>query len=65
MGRRDVAAKVLAKAGPPGVGAWVALRPGKPVLIALCQESLCLACQGILFRPVTFDLFVKPALISC
>jgi len=59
-----VAGEVLAELGPPGVLVHgVALRPGKPLLIALCQGKPVFGLPG---HPVsvltTFDLFVKPAI---
>ncbi len=64
VGARDVAGEVLAELGPPGVLVHgVALRPGKPLLIALCQGKPVFGLPG---HPVsvltTFDLFVKPAI---
>ena len=64
VGARDVAAKVLAQLGPPGVLVHgVALRPGKPLLIAVCQGKPVFGLPG---HPVsalsTFDLFVRPAI---
>ena len=64
VGPRDVAAQVLTELGPPGVLVHgVALRPGKPLLIALCQGKPVFGLPG---HPVsvltTFDLFVRPTL---
>jgi len=64
IGTRDVAAKVLAKVGQPGILVHgVALRPGKPLLIALCEGKPVFGLPG---HPVsallTFDLFIKPTL---
>ncbi|MDK2927433.1 MAG: molybdopterin molybdotransferase [Bacillota bacterium] len=64
VGVRDVAARVLAELGPPGVLVHgVALRPGKPVLIALCQGKPVFGLPGHpVSALVTFDLFVRPAI---
>jgi molybdopterin molybdotransferase len=64
VGVRDVAAKVLTDLGPPGVLVHgVALRPGKPVLIALCQGKPVFGLPGHpVSALVTFDLFVRPAI---
>lgn len=64
VGARDVAARVLAELGPPGVLVHgVALRPGKPVLIALCQGKPVFGLPGHpVSALVTFDLFVRPAI---
>ncbi|MGI6128875.1 MAG: gephyrin-like molybdotransferase Glp [bacterium] len=64
VGARDVVAKVLAELGPPGVLVHgVALRPGKPLLIALDQGKPVFGLPG---HPasalVTFDLFVRQAM---
>lgn len=64
VGARDVVGEVLAELGPPGVLVHgVALRPGKPLLIALCQGKPVFGLPG---HPVsvltTFDLFVKPTI---
>jgi molybdopterin molybdotransferase len=63
VGVRDVAAKVLADLGPPGVLVHgVALRPGKPLLLALCQSKPVFGLPGHpVSALVTFDLFVRPA----
>lgn len=64
VGVRDVSARVLAELGPPGVLVHgVALRPGKPVLIALCQGKPVFGLPGHpVSALVTFDLFVRPAI---
>jgi molybdopterin molybdotransferase len=64
VGVRDVAAQVLTDLGPPGVLVHgVALRPGKPVLIALCQGKPVFGLPGHpVSALVTFDLFVRPAI---
>lgn len=64
VGARDVAAKVLAELGPPGVLVHgVALRPGKPLIVAVCQGKPIFGLPG---HPasalITFDLFVRPAI---
>lgn len=64
VGDRDVSAKVLAKLGPPGVLVHgVALRPGKPLLAALCQGKPVFGLPG---HPasalVTFNLFARPVI---
>ena len=64
VGTQDVAAKVLAELGPPGVLVHgVALRPGKPLLVAVCQGKPVFGLPGHpVSALVTFDLFVRPAI---
>lgn len=61
VGARDVVVKVLEDLGPPGVLVHgVSMRPGKPVIIAICQGKPIFGLPG---HPVsaltTFDVFVK------
>lgn len=63
-GSRDVVLKVLSDLGPPGVIVHgVSVRPGKPVILALCKNTPVFGLPG---HPVSclvsFDLFVVPAL---
>lgn len=64
VGTQDVAAKVLAELGPPGVLVHgVALRPGKPLLVAVCQGKPVFGLPGHpVSALVTFDLFLRPAI---
>lgn len=64
VGARDVAAEVINAAGPPGVIVHgVALKPGKPTILACCGPVPVLGIPG---HPVSalvvFDLFARPAL---
>ena len=64
VGMRDLGERVIEKLGNPGILVHgVALKPGKPVLIGLCQDTSIFGLPG---HPVSamvcFELFVKPAL---
>ena len=61
---RDVTADAIAELGPPGVLVHgVALKPGKPTILAICDGKPVFGLPG---NPVscmvTFDLFVAPTL---
>lgn len=61
---RDMTAEVIGTLGKPGVLVHgVALKPGKPTILALCDGKPVFGLPG---NPVstfvTFDLFVRPAL---
>lgn len=64
VGARDVAAEVINAAGRPGVLVHgVALKPGKPTILACCGR---MPVMGIPGHPVSalvvYDLFARPAL---
>ncbi|HHY34068.1 MAG TPA: molybdopterin molybdotransferase MoeA [Firmicutes bacterium] len=65
VGTKDVVLKVLSDLGPPGVVVHgVAVRPGKPVILAVCRGKPVFGLPG---HPVScltaFDLFVLPAIV--
>jgi len=64
VGTRDVVLKVISDLGPPGVVVHgVAVKPGKPVILAVCKGKPVFGLPG---HPVSclvaFDLFVRPAI---
>lgn len=65
VGTKDVVLKVLSDLGPPGVVVHgVSVRPGKPVILAVCRGKPVFGLPG---HPVScltaFDLFVLPAIV--
>ncbi|MBE3519629.1 MAG: molybdopterin molybdotransferase MoeA [Firmicutes bacterium] len=65
VGAKDLVLKVLSDLGPPGVVVHgVAVRPGKPVILAVCRGKPVFGLPG---HPVScltaFDLFVLPAIV--
>ncbi len=64
VGTRDVAVRVLADLGPPGVLVHgVAVRPGKPVILAVCCGKPVFGLPGHpVSAMVAFQLFGKPAI---
>ena len=64
VGTKDVVASVLAKLGAPGVLVHgVAIRPGKPLLMAVNDNKPVFGLPGHpVSAMVTFDLFVRPAI---
>jgi len=66
VGMRDLGEQVIERLGQPGILVHgVSLKPGKPVIIGLCQQTPVFGLPG---HPVSamvcFDLFVRPALQS-
>lgn len=63
VGARDVVVKVISDLGPPGVLVHgVAIKPGKPVIIGMCQGKLVFGLPGHPVSALTsFRLFVKIA----
>ncbi len=64
VGERDVTANVLDDLGPPGVLVHgVAVKPGKPIVLAICSGKPVMGLPG---HPVSamvgFDLFCKPVI---
>ncbi len=64
VGMRDLGERVIEKLGSPGILVHgVALKPGKPVLIGLCDQAAVFGLPG---HPVSamvcFELFVKLAI---
>lgn len=64
VGARDVAVKVFSDLGPPGVLVHgVAVKPGKPVILAVCRGKPVFGLPGHPVSALTaFDLFVRYAL---
>ena len=64
VGTRDLGEKVIEKMGPPGILLHgVAIRPGKPVIIARAADRMIFGLPGHpVSAAVAFDLFVKPVL---
>ncbi len=65
VGMRDLGERVIEKLGNPGILVHgVALKPGKPIIIGLSNNSAIFGLPG---HPVSamvcFDFFVKPALL--
>jgi molybdopterin molybdotransferase len=63
MGKYDLVEPVLREFGAEFVFDAVAIRPGKPVVFAICQGKPVFGLPGNpVSTMVTFDLFVQPAL---
>ncbi len=65
VGTRDLGEKVIAEMGPPGILVHgVAVKPGKPVIIARAGDTMVFGLPGHpVSTAVSFDLFVRPAII--
>jgi molybdopterin molybdotransferase len=65
VGTRDLGEKVIEKMGSPGIIVHgVAVKPGKPVIIARTGDSMIFGLPGHpVSAAVAFDLFVRPAII--
>ena len=65
VGARDLGEKVIAQMGSPGIIVHgVAVKPGKPVIIARTDNTMIFGLPGHpVSAAVSFDLFVKPAII--
>ncbi|MBW2505513.1 MAG: molybdopterin molybdotransferase MoeA [Deltaproteobacteria bacterium] len=66
VGARDIGEKVLEKLGQPGIiFHGVAIKPGKPVIMASADDTLLFGLPGHpVSAAVAFNLFVRPAIIS-
>jgi molybdopterin molybdotransferase len=64
VGTRDLGEKVIEKMGPPGILLHgVAIKPGKPVIIARADNKMIFGLPGHpVSSAVAFNLFVKPVL---
>jgi len=64
VGTRDLGERVIEKMGSPGILLHgVAIRPGKPVIIARAGDKMIFGLPGHpVSAAVAFDLFVKPVL---
>jgi molybdopterin molybdotransferase len=64
VGTRDLGEKVIAQMGPPGIIVHgVAIKPGKPVIIARAGQTMIYGLPGHpVSAAVAFDLFVRPAI---
>lgn len=64
VGTRDLGEKVIEKMDPPGILLHgVAIKPGKPVIIARAKDKMIFGLPGHpVSAAVAFNLFVKPAL---
>jgi molybdopterin molybdotransferase len=64
VGTRDLGERVIEKMGPPGILLHgVAIKPGKPVIIARSGDKMIFGLPGHpVSAAVAFDLFVKPVL---
>jgi molybdopterin molybdotransferase len=65
VGARDLGEQVIETMGPPGIIVHgVAVKPGKPVIIARAADSLIFGLPGHpVSAAVAFDLFVRPAIM--
>ncbi len=65
VGVRDLGEKVIEKMGSPGIIVHgVAVKPGKPVIIARADDTMIFGLPGHpVSASVSFDLFVRPAII--
>jgi molybdopterin molybdotransferase len=65
VGTRDLGEKVIARMGAPGIILHgVAIKPGKPVIIARADDTIIFGLPGHpVSAAVSFDLFVRPAII--
>ena len=64
VGTRDLGEKVIEKLGSPGIIVHgVAVKPGKPVIIARADDCMIFGLPGHpVSAAVAFDLFVRPAI---
>jgi molybdopterin molybdotransferase len=65
VGTRDLGEQVIEKMGLPGIIVHgVAIKPGKPVIMARAADSMIYGLPGHpVSAAVAFDLFVRPAII--
>ena len=65
VGTRDLGEQVINTMGPPGIFVHgVAVKPGKPVIIAKADDTMIFGLPGHpVSAAVTFDLFVRPTII--
>ena len=65
VGTRDLGEKVIEQMGSPGIIVHgVAVKPGKPVIIARAGDTMIFGLPGHpVSAAVAFDLFVRPAII--
>jgi molybdopterin molybdotransferase len=65
VGTRDLGEQVIEKMGSPGIIVHgVAVKPGKPVIIARAGDTMLFGLPGHpVSAAVSFDLFVRPAII--
>ena len=66
VGVRDLGEKVIEKMGSPGIIVHgVAVKPGKPVIIARADDTMIFGLPGHpVSAAVSFDLFVRPVIIQ-
>jgi molybdopterin molybdotransferase len=64
VGTRDLGEKVIARMGAPGIIVHgVAIKPGKPVIIARADTTMIFGLPGHpVSAAVSFDLFVRPTI---
>ena len=64
VGTRDLGERVIEKMGPPGILLHgVAIKPGKPVIIARAADKMIFGLPGHpVSAAVAFDLFVRPVI---
>jgi len=62
VGTRDLGERVIQRMGPPGILLHgVAIKPGKPVIIARAEDRMIFGLPGHpVSAAVAYDLFVKP-----
>jgi len=65
VGTRDLGERVIEKMGSPGIIVHgVAVKPGKPVIIARADDTMIFGLPGHpVSATVSFDLFVRPTII--
>ena len=65
VGTRDLGEQVIEKMGSPGIIIHgVAVKPGKPVIIARAGKTMLFGLPGHpVSAAISFDLFVRPAII--
>lgn len=63
---RDMTSRVITSLGKPGILVYgVAIRPGKPTIIAVCEGKPVFGLPGNpVSTMVTFNLFVRPAIFK-
>jgi len=64
VGTRDLGEKIIERMGTPGIIVHgVAIKPGKPVIIARADDTMIFGLPGHpVSAAVSFDLFVRPAI---
>ncbi len=64
VGEKDVVADAIAALGPPGIVVHgIAIRPGKPTILAVCNGKPVFGLPGnVVSAMVTFDQFVRPVI---